>query len=480
MSRASWLAVLCALHAHALGSPRTDPTVGRAVFTGATLPNATSIDLNPAALGLGTWNELYFALMGTLDQYEIDPKHLDLDSGALSDGDHVSSTLLSPGGMAAVIWHPTQQVTLALNLRSSPGEKFISGEDELKYHTLGGEHRMWSAAVAGSFKVSPQFLIGISVAAQPSFLWLRYARDTALEAERDPERGIDSDCGGSPCGIENPAATETYSVYAQSNLISTSNFALNLGLVGEPWKNVWIGLAYHAPPGLAPESEVDGTVVVDRAMRDGGGRVDGAASVYFSQPASFDLAVRVRLPAQWELHVASRLEFLSRFQRYDVRPYGSLFDEANVPEWMPRPRGLRNNVAAWAGIEQIEQDTFEPMPWRVGVRAGFESESVDADQTSPTTVAPLSFTADFGAQLRFAINDLPFVVQLTLGAQYFPPVNVTDSAFDPRARLACADSGHDYSTNACRSVREGYALPTAAGDYQRFQLASRFAVRYEF
>src|SRR5262245_53678689 len=106
MSRVCCLAVLCALHAHALGSPRSDPTVGRAVFTGATLPNATSIDLDPAALGLGISDELYVATMATLDTYSIDRKHLDLDTGALSSGEHVDSTLLSPGVMAAFIWHP--------------------------------------------------------------------------------------------------------------------------------------------------------------------------------------------------------------------------------------------------------------------------------------------------------------------------------------------------------------------------------------
>ena len=41
-----WL-VCCAITAHA--SPRTDPTMGRSVFTGATHVHPTSIGLNPAA-----------------------------------------------------------------------------------------------------------------------------------------------------------------------------------------------------------------------------------------------------------------------------------------------------------------------------------------------------------------------------------------------------------------------------------------------
>ena len=51
------------------------------------------------------------------------------------------------------------------------------------------------------------------------------------------------------------------------------------------------------------------------------------------------------------------------------------------------------------------------------------------------------------------------------------------SAFDPRDRLACYDSGFDYATSACQAVRLGYAIPTAAGDYGRVEHAVRFAIR---
>jgi hypothetical protein len=51
------LAVSCAA-VSAWASPRTDPTTGRAVFTGATMPHATSIGLDPAALGLGSVDQL--------------------------------------------------------------------------------------------------------------------------------------------------------------------------------------------------------------------------------------------------------------------------------------------------------------------------------------------------------------------------------------------------------------------------------------
>src|SRR4051812_43948016 len=53
------LALALAGAAPAAASPRSDPTAGRAVFTGATTHHATSIVLDPAALGLGQFDELY-------------------------------------------------------------------------------------------------------------------------------------------------------------------------------------------------------------------------------------------------------------------------------------------------------------------------------------------------------------------------------------------------------------------------------------
>ena len=72
------------------GSPRSDPTTGRAVFTGATMAGATSISLNPAALGLARSWEVYFAATGVLEQFGIDRRELDLDTDTLVAGQKVS------------------------------------------------------------------------------------------------------------------------------------------------------------------------------------------------------------------------------------------------------------------------------------------------------------------------------------------------------------------------------------------------------
>ncbi len=136
MSRATWLATLCTLGAVAHASPRSDPTQGRAVFTGAATPSPTSIEINPAALGLGIPDvyEAYLAATATLDHLSIDRRSLDIDTGALSPGDSVSGNLISPGGMAAFVWHSGSggRVTLGVSLQSSPAERWLENKEALR------------------------------------------------------------------------------------------------------------------------------------------------------------------------------------------------------------------------------------------------------------------------------------------------------------------------------------------------------------
>lgn len=477
MVRATCLAMLCCLHALADASPITDPTQGRAVFTGATSANPTSLDVNPAALGLRDVDELYFAATSVLNHIAIDRYTLDLDTGALGNGPDVSANLISPGGAAAYIWHPGR-ITLGIAAHSSPAERFIEDEDALRYHTLGGSYRTYALTVGTSFRVSSKFYLGVSLGIHTSFLHLRYARDTALAAGRDPARGVTSDCNGAPCGVENPAAEERYDVEARTDYVALENVVATIGIAVQLAQDTWLGIGYHAPPGLAIQNELTGTMTVERAPRDGGETVRGRSTVYLSQPASIDLELRTRILPALDLTVGSRLEDLSRLQAYDVRGYGSTFPRAGIPEWQLRPRGFRDvlepfpfSVAAWAGVEQVEPSES---PVILGGRIGFETSSIPEDRTSPLTIAPTSFTLDAGLQYRFTPT---LALQVSYGAQFFPRVDVTDSAFDPRAQLTCEDSGYDYSTDACAAVRNGYAIPTAAGQYSRIEQSLRLALR---
>lgn len=468
------LAALCAgatVHA----SPRSDPTTGRAVFTGATAPHATSIGLAPAAIGLGSFDEVYLAVAGTIDQRHIalDPIALD---GSRAPVPAVRNVELGPAAMLAFIYHLAgEAVTLGFEARTIAPETFPSQRSPLRYHTLGGGERDWLASAAASFRVTGDLFFGASLSHQNTQLRLRYARDTALENGRGAG-GVDSPCGGAPCGFDNPLATEIYEVDVRSPFLSTSNLRVNISGVFQLARDVWLGFGYHTPPGFAVQTELAGQVEIERAPRDrlpGEQPLRGDSVVVIQFPASIDAELRARLPLQLDLRVGGRWEDLSRLQAFDVRTYGSMLPPSGVPEWTQRPRGMRDAFAGWAGVEQVDAG----QALLVGGRLGFETAALPADRTSPITISPTSLTGDLGAQWRTPYR---LILQLSYGLQYFPTVTTRDTtAFDPGDRLACIASSFDYSTAACRAVREGYAISSAAGDYTRFEHAVRIGLRYE-
>lgn len=472
MLRAVSLAIVCGgFAATAMASPHSDPTIGRAVFTGATMPAATSIDLNPAAIGTGLIDEVYVAATSVLDHYAIALDRLDIASDMQQRGATVRDYELGIGGAIAVVKHLSDRLTAGLKFEAPAGEHFIRDRDAFAYHTLGGSERAYAFGVAGSLRATNELYFGVGLSTAATSLHLHYARDSALARGNDAG-GIGSDCGGSACGVGNPLAEERYDVSVRSPYLSTSNFIVNLGVAFELAKDIWIGVAYHAPPGLEVQTTLTGSMDVRQAPRDGGGTLHGGTTVFISQPATVDAELRAKLQGTLDLHIGARWEDLSRFRNFDVRGYGSTFRNANIPEWTLRPRGLHDPLAVWAGLEQRNLGNWW---YRLGARVGFETSSLDDARTSPLTVSPQSYTADAGVQFRLG----SFVVQTSYGIQYFHPVNVAASAFDPRSRINCIGSGFDYSTAACESVRGGYAIATAAGTYDRIQHAIRIGLVYE-
>jgi hypothetical protein len=482
--RMRWaIAIACATAATrvASASPDSDPTLGRAVFSGAATSGPAALALNPAALGLGTaTGELAFAASAVLDTYSIGLSSIDLATGALTPGAAVHDTELGAGAGGTFIYRPDPRVALAIEVRRTLPEMYPGPQDALRYHTLGGRQYSYVGSAGVSVRVVGGWIVGAGVTYDSTYLHFSYARDTALENGHGPN-GVDSSCGGAPCGLGNPLAAERYDVsVGPRTLVSTDQFVLTVGSVFQLAPATWLGIAYHSPPGLSLQSELSGSMTVTRAPRDGGGIVQGGATVYVSLPAIVDAELRSRLVQNLELHVGGRWVNLSREHYYDVRGYGALFAQANIPEWTERALQYSDPISVWAGVEQVETSTehFSDR-LRFGGRIGFETHSVINDRTSPMAIAPFSLTFDAGAQLRPSRGS-GVLFELTYGLQYFVPVHVTQSAFDPRQRIACIESGFDYSTTACAATRLGYAIDTAAGDYQRVEHALRAAVRIQW
>jgi hypothetical protein len=447
--------MVCAPAIYARAEPRSDPTAGRAVFTGAATPSATSIEVNPAALELASVSELYLGATAIGEQLAIHPL-----GGAPADDFE-----LGPGGEVAIVYHTKGHVTVAADLRMTTIAQYAANQPALAYHTLGGHERSYSGSVAAAIRVIDELSFGVSFTEEDRHLRLQYARDI----------GYGQLCDGAPCGLGNPLATQTYDVSVHSaSFPSTDGLSVNVGLVYLIGKDTFLAAAYHAPPGLAIQTSLTGNMHVTLAPIEGGGIVRGGGTVNLQDAPSADAEFRTRLPRQLDLHVGLRWSDLSRFHAYDVRGYGEALSGAGVPEWQVRPLGYHDPVAVWAGVEQF--DRGEQV--RLGGRLGIVTSAIAEGRTSPLVVAPMSFTVDVGAQLRLVRLSPHLTLQISYGLEYAPTLSVRQSVFAPEDVAACASTQFDYTTPACRSVRDGWAIASAAGDYQRIEHSLRVALRY--
>ena len=132
--------------------------------------------------------------------------------------------------------------------------------------------------------------------------------------------------------------------------------------------------------------------------------------------------------------------------------------------------GLLEHVAFFL----VAKSRVERLGRELGARIGFETSALQDEDTSPMAIAPRSYTADVGVQLRLALG---ITLQATYGVQYFPAVDVSNSAFDPRARVYCIASDYDYATDACNATRNGYGIESADGSYQRWEHTFRVMLR---
>ena len=483
--RVAWIALSVAVAALPArvgrASPMEDPTAGSAVFTGPTSPHPTSIFINPAAL-LFSRPGFHLHIGGTLrlDQIGVDRKLVDPDSGQLIGGPSVSATTLSPGADIAV-WRSVLQerAVFGAMLHTPFIDRFIRDEEALRYHVLGGTMWQGMLSAAGGFKVADWFIFGLGVSLGYSGLHLEMARDTALEAGSGDERGIASDCGGAPCGIENPLASETITLDVSSGGVGglfenfTSNVGATLSIAVKVKGDWWGALSYVSPPGALPGRSLElkqrGTVQVEESPRDGGEFHRGRAQVRYRMPQSVWLGVRGPVLPGWDLVTSARWLNLSRHQQLEIRMYGGDLEEIGVPDWYPRYRGMRDVLQLTGGLEG--QDVGRT---RFGGRVRLETGATSANAVAPLQVEGLNAAVAGGVDLQLHQH---WVLSAGYDLTWFLPAGVDQSAFDPLDRLSCVDSGYDF--DECRAAREGRAIPTAAGDYSRLRHTFMLSIRYD-
>lgn len=440
------------------------------MFSGPTQPHATSIFVNPAALALASRGE-HLLLLGTtrLSQLAVDRDIVQADGSTIA-GPNVSSNVLSPGGMFAFDFGITNKWRLGLSLHTPIARRFHEN-DALRYHSLGGYSYQITGSSSVSFAAHERILFGVGISIGYSTIGLDFARDTALEAGT---AGVESDCGGSPCGVENPLADEVYRIRAKTSGLGELVSAKNLGFIGGAMVRVtdtwWLALSLALPPGsVSGTIDLAGDVRVTRAPRDGGGAVSGDAEVIFDNPVAVYLGARGPVGEKLELVAHLRWRNLSVQRRFDVRMFGGNLEDASIPTWYPRYRGYDDTITAVVGLETPDTERI-----RLGGRLVLDSAAVATSAVSPMQPDPWSLGGNGGVDLRVTDH---LVLTGVYGLSLFLPVSTGDSAYDPLDRIQCVDQ--DFDLDACAPAREGRALPTAAGSYRRFEHSLLLSIRYD-
>lgn len=472
----------------AAASPLEDTTLGGAVFTGPVHPHATAIYENPAALGLASRGaHIYLGGSLRLDTYDIHRQILASGTGPLTQGPRVRASTLAPGTTLA-LYSVGERVAVGASLTWVVLDRFITEEEALGYHTLGGVNRQYvwrdiaplgipqltfnaplpMPSLAGAYRWR-DFYFGVGVSLRASSLQLSFLRDTALERGSD---GIEQPCGAetTPCGIGNPAAAERYDLdVSTGELFTTRNLVLNGGLMWQVAPAWWLGLHYQSPPGFLSTLSLSGTARIKLApyQADEPAAFTADAELIYQLPQTVSVGVRGPAFADVDFFAAGRWQNLSRQRVLDIRLLGG----ARVPEWLTRYRGFDDTFTFTAGLEQSEGERL-----RLGGRLQLESATTPEAGVSPLQVEGLHVTGALGGELRLFQR---VVLYASYGLTYYPTVTTgEDSLFDPRAQLGCADSGYDLE--ACEASAEGRAVPTAAGTYERIRHGFRAAIRYDF
>ncbi|MBZ0235206.1 MAG: hypothetical protein K8M05_22955, partial [Deltaproteobacteria bacterium] len=324
------IVVAAITYAPAAASPGDAPWDG-AVFAGPTSPHPANVIANPAPMLLATPGiHVFVGGVATVDQITIDRRVVD-ESGASSDGPTVDGRTAGAGGHVGIMraW-PGGSIAFIASV--PPPDETLAGRAALAYHTRGSRTRAVDyGSLSAAYRLTSRISLGLAGTFSTRDTVLRFARDTAAEAGRDPGRGVESDCGGMRCGLENPMATELWTVSVESERWSV--FGLEVpapalddlrfaagALVTLPGE-LKLGITYQRPWNLG-RIERTGDVRVVAAPRDGGAVRGGEATVFDKQPQIVRLGARSRVRERWDLVGELRWRLLGRASYEDVRAYG--------------------------------------------------------------------------------------------------------------------------------------------------------------
>lgn len=437
--------LLAGTGAHA--ATMVDPHLGGVVLTGPTAAHPSATFWNPAALVKLRGHHLFVQSGGRLDRTTVDRASFDPATGEApgsTDVPQVSTNGWSPAGYLALISDlNSDRYRVAASLYAPFIERLGDGAPALAAHARGGllaaQYLTFSAAVRGNDKISG--------GAGLSFVWtqfqLRWRRDLGLEA-----------CAAPPCLIEDPALAQDIDVDSGYKWRPTA-LSFNGGVLLTPVPGFQLGVTFVSFPTTLGQTKL--SHVGDVTTRDASGAIEGSSQSTFRLPMMVLVGLRLAIRERTDLVAGFRWIDMSTHDRIEVRLWGTEVSAGGVPEWITRYRGLEDVVSLDAGVEHTLAARV-----RLGGSLRFETSGVQPSRVAAHQVDANKLELAAGTELAISPS---LALTIGYGFTYLLPVDTGASAYTPSSLGACAAANHDL--DVCTPVREGRAVPTAAGRYER-------------
>ena len=441
-------------------------------------PHPAAAFYNPAALGPLRGVHLWFDA-GAHAQLGIYTR----DSGpAAQAGQSVPITSPAVDGFFGATWDVfTDRIVIGIAVLSPFNEltQYPAGS-AARYQAIWQRGATLEEIFAVGIRLSSRFYVGVSANFAQSWIDYRFSRDTAPAGGSAAIDAPSARCGGMPCGLENPAATQDVRVNGFGWGIGFS-----VGVLARPVDRVWLALSYISHV-FDPFNGVDLPVGSNDGARvrpapgSGdpvcGGRCVGRSRITTYIPDILYLGIRVEATPRIEIEGTTRWVHYGARDALDVYLQGGNLDRlgladatAALPTQMRLNRGWRDTIAVGASVRARLGEKL-----RLSPSLTYESSAVDSSYVSPANLEGHKLDVALTVEWRPRAH-------LTIGAHvggtaYF--VGHAGEVFDPRAEATCADAG--FALEACGKRVDGTALPSAAGRYTMGTVHAGFALGMDY
>jgi long-subunit fatty acid transport protein len=464
------LAISTGAHAWPSVAPRPIPNA----IAGPADAHPTALFYNPAGLGALRGVHLWWDAGASVTLGSI---RRDAGEG-LQAGQSTPITAPSVTGFLGATWDFfSNRFTMGIAIFSPSNDLTqYPSNAAVRYQSIWNRSATLTETLGAGLRISSRFFVGAGLTFTESWVDYRFARDLAPVAGSP---GIDRPsllCGGNPCGLENPFATQDVRVRGFG-----WGAGLTAGVLVRPVDRVWLGLSYFSRP-FAPyhgDSYDDGASVrgaPGSADPGCGGPCVGRSFADTVVPDIVQFAARIEATPRLEIEVTTRWIHYGYRSQLDLFLQGGSLDrlaaadpQAAVPSQLRFDRGRQD---AWAVGAAFRIRLGEKL--RVQPSVVYESNAADYAHISAANLdghkLDLALTLEWRPREHFTLG------AHVGGTAYL--VGHAGDAYDPRAEATCVDAHFDLG--ACDKYISGAAGPAAAGRYSMGAVHAGFALGMDY